>query len=584
MAVWFRLRLNTVSGKGAPVEPRRCGLNRTRFDRTRRWVVREDRCQPEPMMSIAHSVAEVLQEHVTLELEGIDRMYLNVYVPGLQHETGVASFFRYHRGAKFASSVLMQPMTDAFVAKIHQFVQRLQVPQIDFEKHQRKDDVMKEHLAKFSGTEGVLFVGRAQEKAPVFRTERRKDPKSGASYPWIVRGTAMVNHFYFYCVDEDFGPFFIKFCTYFPYTAKLCINGHEYLKCQLRKAGIRYEALDNGVLSCSQPERLQRMSDALSPEKIDALLRKWLRRLPHPFTAKDRTAGYRYDISILQAEFSLTQVLDEPVNGRVFFEEVIRENLDIGRPSQVQLIFGRGVLRTTPGRFRTRVITDGVIPSLHADYKRARIKQYFKESLALRTETTINDTRDFKIGRRLKNLPQLRKIGFAANRAMLQVEKVSHDCTLGEKAFQKLQSPVIADKQRAAALRFGDPRVLALLQVLVLFCFLPEGFRNKTLREHFARLLGLDPSAITQGQMTYQLRRLKLHGLIRRVPKTHRYELTAFGLRATMFLSRLYTRAIRSGLSFIDPHALPSDHRLRRAFESLEKQIDIFCEKEKISA
>jgi len=535
-------------------------------------------------MSIAHSVSEVLRDHVTLELEGIDRMYLNVYVPQLQHETGVVTFFRYHRGAKFASSALMQPITDAFVAKIQQFVQAQNVPLVAFEKHQRKDDVMKEHLAKFSGTEGVLFVGRAQEKTSVFRTERRKDPKSGASFPWIVRGTAMVNHFYFYCVDHNFGTFFIKFCTYFPYNAKLCINGHEYLKCQLRNAGIKYEALDNGVLSCSLPERMQQISDALTPEKIDALLRKWLRRLPHPFTGKDRAAGYRYDISILQAEFSLTQVLDEPVNGRVFFEEVIRENLDIGRPSKVQLIFGRGVRRKTPGRFRTRVITDGVTPSLHADYKSTRIKQYFKESLALRTETTINNTRDFDIGKRLKNLPELRKVGFEANRAMLQVEQVSHDCTLGEKAFQKLQSPVIAENQRAAALRFGDPRVLALLQVLVLFCFLPEGFRNMTLREHYARLLGLDPNAITQGQMTYQLRRLKLHGLIRRIPRTHRYELTHFGLRATLFLSRLYTRAIRPGLSFIDPHALPSDHRLRRAFEGLEKQIDIFCEKGKIAA
>jgi len=536
-------------------------------------------------MSIAHSVAEVLQEHVTLEVEGIDRMYMNVYVAKLQHELGVVSFFRYHRGAKFASSALMLPITEAFVAKIEQFAKEQEVPLVAFQKHQRKDDVMKEHLATFAGTEGVLFVGKAQEKTGVFQTQRRKDPKTGASFPWIVRGTAMVNHYYFYCVDEDFGPFFLKFCSYFPYTAKLCINGHEYLKCQLRKAGIKHEALDNGVLSCARPERLQQISDALSAQKIDALLRKWLRRLPHPFTAKDRTAGYRYEISILQAEFSLTQVLDEPVNGRVFFEEVIRENLDIGRPSQIQLIFDRRIdSYRTPGRFRTRVITDGVIPSLHADYKRTRIKQYFKEGRALRTETTINDTHDFKIGKRLKNLPKLREIGFAANRQLLQVERISHDCTLGEKSFQKLQSPVIVNQQRAAALRFGDRRVLALLQVLVLFCFLPDGFRNSTLREHYAHLLGLDPDAITQGQMTYQLRRLKLHGLIERIPETHRYQLTPFGIRVALFLTRLYTRAIRPGLSFVDSQAPPSAHRLRRAFENLEKQIDIFCEKAKLAA
>ena len=136
----------------------------------------------------------------------------------------------------------------------------------------------------------------------------------------------MVNHFYFYCVDRDFGPFFLKFCTYFPYNAKLCINGHEYVKRQLARKGIAFEALDNGILSCADPAKLQAICEGLCAEKIDALLRKWLRLLPHPYLPKDRAAGYRCDVSILLAELSLTQVLDRPVTGRVFFEEVIREN------------------------------------------------------------------------------------------------------------------------------------------------------------------------------------------------------------------------------------------------------------------
>ena len=141
------------------------------------------------------------------------------------------------------------------------------------------------------------------------------------------------------------------------------------IKRQLAREGIAFEALDNGILSCADPIRLQALCDGLSAEKIERLLRKWLAKLPHPFTAGDRKAGYRYELSILQAEFSLTQVLDRPVTGRIFFEEVIRENLDLGRPDQVQLIFGRRVTRQTPGRFRTRVLTEGVTPSLHIDYR-----------------------------------------------------------------------------------------------------------------------------------------------------------------------------------------------------------------------
>jgi hypothetical protein len=232
----------------------------------------------------------------------------------------------------------------------------------------------------------------------------------------VLRRNSPTVTYYFYCQDRDFGPFFLKFCSYFPYNAKLCLNGHEWLKCQLRQKGIGFEALDNGILSCDDPQRLQSIAHHLSAGKIEALLRKWLRILPHPFSARDRQAGFRYRLSVLQAEFSLTQVLDRPASGRAFFEQVIRENLDLGRPDQVQLIFQRRVRRDTPGRFRTRVITAGVLPSLHIDYKSARIKQYHKEGRALRTETTINNPREFQIGKRIENLDQLRQLGFAANR------------------------------------------------------------------------------------------------------------------------------------------------------------------------
>jgi hypothetical protein len=356
-------------------------------------------------MPVPRTVADLLRDHVTLEVEGIDRMYLNVYVPDLQREQGVVWFLRHHRGHLFASSALLDPISKAFLAAIDAFVQHNDIPLVSFVKGQRKDDVAAEYRAAFTGREGVLFVGRAQEKTPVFRTEKRTNPRTGKKYPWIVRSTALVNHFYFYCIDEDFGPFFLKFCTYFPYNAKLCINGHEYVKRQLAKEGIAFEALDNGILSCADPRRLQEICDGLSAGKIDGLLRKWLARLPHPFTPQDRAAGYRYDVSILQAEFSLTQILDRPLTGRIFFEEVIRENLDIGRPDRVQLIFNRAIVKKTPGRFRTRVLTDGVTPSLHIDYKGSRIKQYHKKGRALRTETTIHNSLDFKIGKRLSSQP-----------------------------------------------------------------------------------------------------------------------------------------------------------------------------------
>jgi hypothetical protein len=530
-------------------------------------------------MTVARSVADVLDDHVVFEVESIDRMYLNVWQPRLAYGGGVQGFFVGHRGYHYASTALMDPMTKAFVADIHGFVAARGLELVHFAKGQRKDDLAHEFLARFDDEEGVLFVGRAQEKAGVWHTQRRYNRVTGGSYAWLVRSTAFINFFYFYCVDADFGPFFLKFSTYFPYTAKLCINGNEWAKRQAAKAGIGFTPLDNGFATCQDVAAVQAICDSLGPEHIDALLRKWLRILPNPFTDEDEAAGYRYELSILQAEFSLTQMLDRPVSGRIFFEQVLHDNLDIGRPDQISLIFHRRLRRTgrrpTPGRFRTRVITTGVIPSLHVDYKNAKIKQYHKQGRALRTETTINNTHDFGLSKRLINLPSLRQIGFTANRRLLGVQRLSHDPIHGAQALTDLTAPIITDAgTRIPGLRFADTRVHALLQALLVHRLLPHGFTNRELRTLIAPLLGTTTEHITAGKMTYDLRRLRAHGLIARIPHTRRYQVTDTGLSHALLLTHAHDHLLRTGLAQLTDPDPPANSRLRAADRAYQAAFD----------
>ena len=525
-------------------------------------------------MSLPRSVAEVIGKHVTLGLKSIDRLYLNVYQPQLQLDRHVFRFLRQQRGQGAVSLRCFATMTEEFVKEIYSFSRLNRIPVVPFARKERKEDVAAKHRSGFSRTDGIYFVGIAQEKVSTFRTEGRQNKATGETYPWLIRSTAMVNQYYFYGVDDDFGPFFIKFSSYFPYGAKMCINGHEYVKRQLTKEGIAFEPLDNGIRSCGNPKRMQEIAESLSPAKIDALLRKWLARLPHPFTAADRLAGYRYDVSILQAEFALTQVLDRPIAGRIFFEEVIGENLDIGRPDQVQLIFNRRVTKATPSRFRTRVVNAGVLPSLHVDYKKSRIKQYFKEGVALRTETVVNDTYDFNIGRRLENLPALGELGFNANQRLLDVQRASQDCRVGEDVFREVTSPRQVDSQRASAMPYGNELTLLLLHLLLLFRLLPMGFRNKDLRVQLAQLRGQDPASCTQGQMTYQLRRLRLHGLIERQAGTHGYRVTDRGLRVALFFTRSYARLVRPGLTDLFETDSTQHPQLSSALDIIDHVID----------
>jgi hypothetical protein len=248
------------------------------------------------------------------------------------------------------------------------------------------------------------------------------------------------------------------------------------------------------------------------------------------------------------------------------------------------LIFDRRVSKKTPGRFRTRIITDGVVPSLHVDYKTTRIKQYHKEGRALRTETTINNTRDFGIGKLLKNLPALRQIGFQANRRLLDVQRISHDCSIGEDAFDRVVRPAEVEGQRASALRFGDQRVQALFAVLVVFSLQLRGFTNQEIRPLLAQLLGLDPANYPIGKMTYDLRRLRLHGIIERIPHSHRYQLTPDGLRIALFFSRTYARLLRPKLAQIMPEVPPMPSPLRAAFDRLTTEIDTCCRDERLAA
>jgi hypothetical protein len=293
--------------------------------------------------------------------------------------------------------------------------------------------------------------------------------------------------------------------------------------------------------------------------------------------------GYRYEVSISQIEFALTQIMDRPVHGRNYFEEVIRENLDLGRPDSIQLIFDRRVTKKTPGEFRTRVVRAGVIPSLRVDYKSNSIKQYFKEGRGLRTELTVHEPRDFGVGRKLENLSSLRKTGFETVRRVLDVEKTSQDFIMSEALFREVTGPREVDGQRASALRFGDPVVLALYSVLVMLQLLPGGFRSRELREHLARLLGDDPSSWTSGRLTYQLRRLRLHGLIERMAGTQRYSVTDQGYQVALWFSRCHARVLRPSLGEILSPNSSADPTIRRAMERFDKTVQQYLDRVKLT-
>jgi hypothetical protein len=221
------------------------------------------------------------------------------------------------------------------------------------------------------------------------------------------------------------------------------------------------------------------------------------------------------------------------------------------------------------------VITEGVTPSVYIDYKHTAIKQYHKHGKALRTETTINNTRNFGIAKRLTNLPALREIGFSANRRLLGVQRLSHNPIHAEQAFTTVHDPIITDTgQRIAGIRLGDRRAHALLQALLVFRLLPHGFLNRDLRGLLAGLLGKTPDELSTGQISYDLRRLRAHGLITRIPGTHRYQITDTGSHHAMLLTHVHTRVLQPGLAQLTDPDPPAPSTLRTAARNYQHALD----------
>ena len=528
--------------------------------------------------------ATLLRDHVTLKCRSIDRIFLQAYVPKLQSVGQVCIFLCRHRKFKIPSSAAFGKIGDQYVQAIHRFAEEHKIPIVYFKKGQDKEKLARPYLetAAGEGKDRVVMIGIAQEKASAWRSWPRKGQKK-ASHPHMDWGRQMafINHFYFYVWDAEWGGAFWKTNAYAPYPIWLWLNGHEWAKRQLEKAGVGYEALDNGFRSCADPVRLQKICDRLGPAVVNRFFWRWLFRLPSPFTQADLRAGYGYQLAFRQFEVSDTCVFDRPQAGRMWFEAVIRDHLDVGRPNQIALVFDRRISRRTPGKFRTRVLTEGVDPTLCCYYRASRLKQYFKEGRALRTETVICDTHDFGIGRRVcaKNWYGLRAVGESANQRLCDAEAADAQPSPDVVTFCQVTRPSCNDDGLyAAGLRFGDQRVMAVLAALVGFCHLVAGFANKQLVE---RVRGLLDATYSPRQATYDLRRLRRKGLIVTVAGAHRYQLTRLGRRVAVLFTKTYGRVLAPGLSALDPclpEGIATRSSLAGAWRQLENVLDDFIQ------
>ena len=350
---------------------------------------------------------------------------------------------------------------------------------------------------------------------------------------------------------------------------KIWVNGHEWAKQQARKAGLGFTELSNGFASCEDPALLQRICDVLQPGTIEVFFQRWLARLPLPLGRADQDAGYWWELSMAQVEVSRTIVFDAPRHARAFFEALVTDNLDLGRPDTIEIIFDRQVRADTASEFKTKIVSRGTEVTVNAFYKHSRIKQYLKDQRALRIETVINAPGDLGCQRRLHNLDELQARARAVNARLLQTERAGQGCVLANPVFERIAHPTVdAEGRRATAMRFGDSRVQALAGALCVTLCAVTGITNRSLRALMTGLLG---APYTMAQASYDLARLRRNGLITRRPHANTYDLTPDGLAFAVFYTKVHDRVLAPLFATGQPQAPP---QLRAALTAIQRHID----------
>jgi hypothetical protein len=514
------------------------------------------------------NVNELLDGHVVLDLECLDRIYLNAYVPRLQVGGQVVTFFSQHRNQPIASPALIQRMGEAFRQAVGSFAKQHQIPVLRFARRDRQIDVIQPYFR--AATEpGVIAIGVAQEFQSVLigydRSAKKGESRSGGPHYSFAKEDRRVTVYYFYIADAEFGLGFIKVCAYFPYPGKVWANGHEWAKRQALAEGLSFTELANGFASCADPTRLQAICDRLGPADLQAFFDRWMAIIPTPLNTGDQQAGYWWELSMRQVETSRTLVFDAPQRARGFFEALVADNLDLGRPDEVQLTFDRRIRSDTESQFSTKVVTRGVDVIVNVFYKHSRIKEYLKEGRALRIETVCNSPTDLGCKRRLHHLPELQAKARAANRRLLTIQCTGQGCAVSTTLFERVALPSLEEGQRTGALRFGDPRTMALVGALCITLNAVVGFTNRSLR---AQVAGLLATSYTSSQMTYDLRRLRRKGLIRRLSRSNSYVLTSDGVRIAIFYTKVYGRLLRPLLAVDHLLALPEVHQALRVIDN----------------
>jgi len=432
------------------------------------------------------------------------------------------------------------------------------VPIIEPPPDVRRDDWVQPYYQALGPRCGTAVILKCRERARVAVSL----PSRGH---YVELAWRFVNLYYFYQNDPQCGRMWLRLCPYFPFNGQVCLNGHHWLARQMDGEGIAYQQQDNAFVDCAAPARLQELADAFGPDDLLQALNRSLDAWLPFFTPAEKQSGFRHQLYVSQVEYCHNLLFHKKAALHRLFERLLDHNRGLGRPEKLAVIFGRPRFRPDTRTGETRItITRTRTPVVSSRFRNTSIKQYVKDKVLLRTEAASYQLDDLSIRKNVQELPKMRQVLAASNERFLEVQQDVLISSIDRGQLEWLRQPSVSPTgRRTPGLHGDDQRLIAVLQALLCFVHLVgQGcFRTAALLADVQR--ALDRPDYRLSQLRYDLGKLRGKGLVQRVPKTQRYQVSPQGYQVAILYCKLYHRLYAPLLAgILDP--FPADTELNK--------------------
>ena len=471
-----------------------------------------------------------------------DRVLLNGLIQPFQQPERVMGFFNYWREGMRVTRKTLPQIADQFQCWVKNRSEKWGAPIVEAPQEYRRDEFVLPYL-KDAKPDQVGIILKAREPARMLVAiggDNGACPHLEYKQRWVVQ-------FNFYVNDRDWGPLFVRMCPYFPFSARLCLNQHNWLAIRMRQEGIDFHQCKNAFLKCSNPQRLQELADSLTPPDLIKCGQKWLTALTPFFTPRERQqGGCQHRLFISQAEYCDNLIFFRRAAVEELIERLLDMNRNIGQPKKITTIFGRKVTREYKGKLQT-VIEDLDLPNpvIRSHYGHGFLKQYVRDSRLLRTEPATNDVRDYGVNKDVQHLPELRQNTSAIIDRYHDAQQDILESFVDRGQLRQLAEPTrFANGKRIPGLKLDHPRQLAVMHAVVRFANIAAGSTFTTPEVYPPALdaLGCDPSQYSLASFRYDLSKLRAKGLVEKLPHSRRYRLIGKGYSICLIFLKLFER------------------------------------------